>query len=234
MEAQMDAYQEKMDDGQEEIKAKVSSLAFRIDVNQEEMKTILDACLEKMEANAGELQFVAELPKEEAAVKPVGALKKRKGDQHLAPGRRRKPKKRTQGSVGSRKKLAVVHRGMTRRAGLARRKGHCREGHGRNNVARGTLKTRTFGKRRRAKPEGTNGIRTRDLKEWPRLGSEKTSGGIYRKALRVEIMQRIAGSFVRIRKVRDWTLRREWPLPKRKRICTQIRNRKCRSTGYST
>jgi hypothetical protein len=39
-----------------------------------------------------------EVPKEQAAVKPVRSLKKRHGDRHLAVGRRRKPKKRTQGT----------------------------------------------------------------------------------------------------------------------------------------
>jgi hypothetical protein len=36
-----------MDDGQEEMKAQVGSLASRIDVNQEKMKVILEACQEK-------------------------------------------------------------------------------------------------------------------------------------------------------------------------------------------
>jgi hypothetical protein len=51
--AEMDAFQEKMVDGQEEIKAQLCSLASRVDINQEEMKAMLDACLEKMEANPG-------------------------------------------------------------------------------------------------------------------------------------------------------------------------------------
>jgi hypothetical protein len=40
----MDAFQEKMGDGQE------GSFASRIHVNQKEMKVTLDACLGKMEA----------------------------------------------------------------------------------------------------------------------------------------------------------------------------------------
>lgn len=62
------------------MKVQVDCLAFRIHVNQEETKAMLDACREKMEPNSGELQSVAkheELLKEEAAVKPVGALNNR-------------------------------------------------------------------------------------------------------------------------------------------------------------
>jgi hypothetical protein len=43
-----------------------------------------------------------EVPKEEAAVETIGALKKRYGDWHLAVGCRRQPTKRTQGDSGSR------------------------------------------------------------------------------------------------------------------------------------
>jgi hypothetical protein len=39
----MGANQEKMGDGQEEMKVQAGSLASRIDANQEEMKTMLDA-----------------------------------------------------------------------------------------------------------------------------------------------------------------------------------------------
>jgi hypothetical protein len=76
-----------MDDGQEEMKAQVGSLTCWIDVNQEEMKAMLDACLEKMEANPGELQYVVvhqEVPKEEAVVEMIRALKDRPGGWNLA------------------------------------------------------------------------------------------------------------------------------------------------------
>jgi hypothetical protein len=46
-----------------------------------------------------------EVPNEEAEVEPVGALKGRHEDLHLAVGRRRETKKRTQGNGGSRKKF---------------------------------------------------------------------------------------------------------------------------------
>jgi hypothetical protein len=46
----MGAYQEMMDDGQDEMKAQVGSLASRIDVNQENMIADLDTHQEKMSA----------------------------------------------------------------------------------------------------------------------------------------------------------------------------------------
>jgi hypothetical protein len=49
-----------------------------------------------------------EVPKEEAAVKTLRALKKRHGDRHLEVGHRGKQKERTQGDGGSRKTLAAV------------------------------------------------------------------------------------------------------------------------------
>jgi hypothetical protein len=67
-----------------------------------------------MEANLGELQPFAEHqedPKEEAAVEMIIVLKDRSEDWHLAGGRRRQTKKRTQGNGGSRQKLAAAQDG---------------------------------------------------------------------------------------------------------------------------
>jgi hypothetical protein len=46
--AEIKTIQEKMDDGQEEMKAQVGCLASQIDANQKEIKATFDACLEKM------------------------------------------------------------------------------------------------------------------------------------------------------------------------------------------
>jgi hypothetical protein len=54
-----------------------------------------------------------EVPKEEAAVKTVTALKKQYGNRWLAMGGNGKPKKRTQGNGGARKEVAAAYRGMT-------------------------------------------------------------------------------------------------------------------------
>jgi hypothetical protein len=84
-----------------------------------------------MEANPGELQSIVvyqKVPKEVATVETVTALKKRHRDGNLAVGSRQRPKKRTQGNGGSRKKLAARRR-TTRLAGMAYRKEHGRQGH---------------------------------------------------------------------------------------------------------
>jgi hypothetical protein len=126
-----------------------------------------EACVESKEPTSVEMKSVAvheEVPTEEAAGKTSGALKKRYRNRHLAVRRRSQPKKWTQGNGGSRKKMAAACRGMTRRIISARRKGHCFQGQGKDKAVPRTQKGRTFGKRRREKPEGTNRTRDRDLK----------------------------------------------------------------------
>jgi hypothetical protein len=75
----------------------------------------MEACLESKEPTLVEVESVAmheEVPKEEAALKTVGALKKRYGDRHLAIGFLLQLQKRTRGNGGSRKKLAAIRRQM--------------------------------------------------------------------------------------------------------------------------
>jgi hypothetical protein len=57
-----------------------------------------------------------EIPKEEAAVIPVGGLRKRRREQNLAAGRRQKPKGRTHASCESRRRPTIAGKKMTRRA----------------------------------------------------------------------------------------------------------------------
>jgi hypothetical protein len=74
---------------------------------------------EKTEPDPGMMQSVRkhqEVPKEDAAVMPVGGLRKRCRDQNLATGRRQKPKERIQASRESRKKLTVTGRKVHSRA----------------------------------------------------------------------------------------------------------------------
>jgi hypothetical protein len=90
------------------------------------------------EANPEEIQSEAvhrEVPKEEAAEKSSGVLKKRHRGRHLAAGRRSQPEGKTRGNCGSRKEFAAARRGMTRRAGVARRKGRGRQRQNKDNVA---------------------------------------------------------------------------------------------------
>jgi hypothetical protein len=150
-----------------EMLAKVEAKQVRMMARMDYWLEKIEACLGKTEAtnldaNPEEIESKAmheEVPKEEAAVKPVKALKKWHGDRNLAIGRRQQPKKRSQGSGGFHKKLATACRLMTRRAGTAWHMGHCRQGQGQNSVARGASKGQTFGKKRRGQPECNNRIK---------------------------------------------------------------------------
>jgi hypothetical protein len=113
--------------------------------------------------------------------------------------------------------LAIAGKKMTRRAGVARGKGHCRQGEGHDNVARGTPKGRTFGKKNRPKMESIKGLRIQDLKKQLYVRSERTSRRIFGKTIVLEIVKRIAESPIGLRKVRDWTLWRGRPPPKQKK-----------------
>jgi hypothetical protein len=148
-----------------------------------------EACLESKEPTSLEVESVAEheeIPKEEASVQTSRALKKRYGDRHLSVKRRGQRKKRTQGNGVSRKNLPAARRGFTRRAGVAwrKRRGFTgltveqtrRKKRTRDSVARGTSKTRTFGKRRRTKPEGITGIRNQSSRQLLCLRKERTTG----------------------------------------------------------
>jgi hypothetical protein len=98
---------------------------------------------EKREAIPEEIESESEhqeVPKEEAAVKSFGALKKQHGDRNLSVGRRQKPKERTQDNGGSRRKLAAACRRTTLRAGVARDKGYGRQGQDQDDEVQGTRK----------------------------------------------------------------------------------------------
>jgi hypothetical protein len=100
----VDAIQEKVINGQEDMKGQVGSLVSWISVSQEEMKALLDACLEKLEENPGELQCIVVHqvgPKEEAAVEIIVALNDWLGDRHLAVGCCQQTKTRPRTMVGS-------------------------------------------------------------------------------------------------------------------------------------
>jgi hypothetical protein len=104
-------------------------------------------CLENKEPTSGETESVAvceEAPKEYVSLKTVGKLKERHGKRDPAVRRLSHPKKRTQRNVAFRKKLAIACRGMTHRAGVARRKVRGPKGptekRTRDNNARETLK----------------------------------------------------------------------------------------------
>jgi hypothetical protein len=124
---------------------------------------------------------------EEAVVETVDTLK----DRYLAVGRRRQPKKRTQGDGGSWQKLAAARGRLARRAIPAPRKGHGRQGWSRDSVAKESLKERTLERTRRTGHECSSGIKDRDLKEQLPLRKEGTSGRIFRKTVGLEINERL-------------------------------------------
>jgi hypothetical protein len=64
-----------------------------------------------------------EVPKEEATMKTVRALKERYGDWYLAVEHCQHPQKWTHGDGGSWKMLTATFRGMTHHAGVAQHKG---------------------------------------------------------------------------------------------------------------
>jgi antitoxin (DNA-binding transcriptional repressor) of toxin-antitoxin stability system len=115
----------------EDIITKQEEMLAKIEAHQERMMAKTDSQLEKMEACMGKTEATdleakteeikseglhEEVPKEEASVKTVRALKKRHGDRQLAVRRRGQPKKRTQGDGGFRKNLVATSRGTTRHA----------------------------------------------------------------------------------------------------------------------
>jgi hypothetical protein len=118
------------------------------------------------EPDAGMMQYMEEhqeISKEEAAVMPVGGLRKQRRDRNLAAGHRQKPKGRIQASCDSRRRLTVACEKMTRRATVALHKG---------NVFRKILTEENYGPRKkltatgmRKCPECNSGIRDRELRQ---------------------------------------------------------------------
>jgi hypothetical protein len=157
------------------------------------------------EANREESEAVTvyqEVPNEEAAVETVGALEDGYRDQHLAVGRRRQPKKRTQGDGGSRQKLAAARGGLTCRAVPAPRKGR-RQGPGKNNVARGVHNGGTLEMRRLKRPECNSEIKDRGARRHIRLGSKRASNKTVRQTLGQEVAKRAVEFFIWLREASD-------------------------------
>jgi hypothetical protein len=88
-----------------------------------------------------------------------------------------------QDSVGYRHKMSSDRRRKIRRAIPAVRKGHVREGLGKNSVAKGASRGKMLGKRQRKSSESKNGILDRDLKEQLDRWMKKTTNRIIRKTI---------------------------------------------------
>jgi hypothetical protein len=138
--AKLASHQEEIRTNHEKMGAKIDANQVKTNANlkefiedmrawQKEMKAdqeATEAYPEKMEANPKEMKSEVEheeVAKEEAAVKPFRALKKRLEDWHVAVGCHGQLKKWTQVDGGSLKKLATARRRVTSHAGVAWRKG---------------------------------------------------------------------------------------------------------------
>jgi hypothetical protein len=133
----------------------------------------------------------------------------------------------TQENCGSCKEFAAAGIRATRCAKVARSKGRSHEGplvqreqrttQTKIKFSRASQKGRTLRMRQLVRLEGTNGTRNQDFKEQLCLGNERTTSGIYRKTIGLEIIKRAVRISSRMRKVTDLTLWRGRPPPKRKR-----------------
>jgi hypothetical protein len=171
-----------------------------------------------LEANREKSEAVAEnqeIPTEEAEVETVGTLKDRYRDQHLAIGRRRQLKKRTQGDGGSLQKLAAARGRLTRRAIPAPHKGR-HQGPVRDSVARGANNGRTLEMRRRKVPECNSEMKDLGARRQMRLGSEGAFNKTVRQTLGQEVAKRSVEFFIAQQEVSHLTLWRGRPPPKLK------------------
>jgi hypothetical protein len=82
-------------------------------------------------------------------------------------------------------------------------------------MVRVTLKRRTFGRKRQAKEESENGMRSRGLRQQPR--SKREFNKALRKTLGMELGKREAGISSGLQTIKEWTLWRCQPPPKRKK-----------------
>jgi hypothetical protein len=112
--SQMDRHQEKMDAwiaDMKERRKETTTCQEATEVNPEKM----ESNPENMECGT---EYLGVLKKEDA-VKPSETKKKRHIGQHLAAGRRGKPKELTRRDRGSRRKLAAACNKVSRRAAVA-------------------------------------------------------------------------------------------------------------------
>jgi hypothetical protein len=208
--ARLEAKIEEIKSGQGEIESTVNAMEKKMEACLGKTKvTDVEANLKKKESEV----VHREVPKEEAAVKSSGALKKGHRGQNLAAKCCQKPKGQTRQNCGSQKKLTAAGRKMTRCAGMERHKGHGHQGHGRNSVARRAPKGRTGIKRLWKGLECKMRIKGPGTRWQLLLKIRRTSDWFNRKDFGLELMKRAAGRSSGLRKVRDWTLWRGRPPP---------------------
>jgi hypothetical protein len=174
-----------------------------------------------------------EIPKEEAAVMPGRGPRKRCKVRNLAAERCQKPKERTRGYRGSQKRLIVVYRKMSRHATVAWHKRHIvRKNWIRSKVERTTQIVGLLRKNLRSRQEGCKATKNLDPKKkattavdiggWSSehlspLGRGGPTYKILKMTLKQEIVKQIAGSRVRLQKIKNSKLSRGRPLRNEKR-----------------
>jgi hypothetical protein len=90
---------------------------------------------------------------------------------------------------------------MTRRAIHAPRRGHSREGPGKDDLLRGTQKGYIFEKRRRAGPKCNNDIRDRGPRQELGLGSKETFYEALEQIIGLEVAKPVFGPWTGLREV---------------------------------
>jgi hypothetical protein len=133
----------------------------------------------------------------------------------------------TRRNCGPRKRLTVTCIRTSRCAKVARNKERSHEGPSveqgrrkeqtRNKFTSGARKGWTFGKRSRVDPEGSTGVKDPDTRRHRLLKNDKTAGKIFEKTFSLQIAKREDGYSVGSPKIRDCTLLRDRPPPKRKK-----------------
>jgi hypothetical protein len=74
-----------------------------------------------------------------------------------------------------------------------------------------------LGRGQQMRKEGTNTTRKRGFKERLRFGNERTTSWVYRTTVGLKITKQVVGSSRGLRRIRQWTLWRGRPPPKRKK-----------------
>jgi hypothetical protein len=123
----------------------------------------------------------------------------------------------TKGNYGPSKTLTVEGRRTTSRATVAWQS--------ENVVRKDCVRDQTEQETAKGRKDGglwngrkcNSGIKDHRTRQQLRLGNEKTTSMIYRKAIRLEIVKRTLRISSVVRKIRKWTLWRGRPPPKRKK-----------------
>jgi hypothetical protein len=157
-----------------------------------------------------------QVPEENTTVMPVKEpKKKRPRDRRLAVERHHhKQKILTRENGAPQKKLAVACRKVSRRAKVARHKENTvRRNHIGNNVARRTLKGRGL----QVEPDGSIGVKDKETRRRLHPGNERTASRTLSKTLGLDIRQRAVEVPSRLENIKNCTLWRGRPPPKRKK-----------------